>query len=61
MGTTTYDTAWNGGNYWYQQGYAASAGGANYPYLQGPFSVLGELPEGEGANLLGESPPFPIT
>jgi hypothetical protein len=54
LGTRTYNTAWNGGSYWWEQGYAADAGGTNYPYVQGTFPVLQEVAEGEGSYLLGE-------
>jgi hypothetical protein len=60
MGMTTYNTAWNGGDYWSEQGYAADAGGANYPYFQGAFPVLQEVAVGSGSYLLGELCPFPL-
>jgi hypothetical protein len=52
MGIKAYDTAWNGPKYWYQQGYAADAGGTMYPYVQGPFSIVNEFSEGFG-DILG--------
>jgi hypothetical protein len=53
MGLKAYNPAWNGPKYWSEQGYAADAGNTNYPYYQGPFSVVAEFPEGFG-ELLGE-------
>lgn len=53
MGLKAYSTAWNGPDYWYEQGYAADAGGTNYPYVQGPFAVVNEFSEGFG-DILGK-------
>ena len=45
MGVKDYNTAWNGGNYWDQQGYAGDAGGSVYPYYQSGFSVVSDFPQ----------------
>jgi hypothetical protein len=60
MGVKTYSTAWNGPKYWYQQGYAANAGGTLYPYIQGPFSIVNEFPEGFG-DILGKHTTLPTS
>lgn len=55
IGSKTYDTAWNDAEVWYQSGYAANAGGTQYPYAQGPFEVVAEIPEDNQSDILGMS------
>ena len=51
MGTKTYDSGWNGGNYWTLAGYPGSIAGAERPSQQSGIPVLDTDGDGDAEEI----------